>query len=70
MTPPKWNGWLHHTVDVAPTEEDYQLHPWDLPRIGNPTGTPGAIRPKGSILHSGPRRQANSGDYEAWSPDR
>ncbi len=19
--PPGWNGWLHHTVDVAPTEE-------------------------------------------------
>jgi NADH:ubiquinone oxidoreductase subunit len=69
MTPPGWNGWLHHTVDVAPTEENYQPHPWELPHIGNPTGTPEAIRPKGSILRSGPR-QANSGDYEAWSPDR
>ena len=21
-TPPGWNGWLHHTVDVAPTQEE------------------------------------------------
>ena len=21
--PPSWHGWLHHTVDVAPTEETY-----------------------------------------------
>jgi len=21
--PPSWHGWLHHTVDVAPTEESY-----------------------------------------------
>ena len=24
MTPPGWNGWLHHTVDTPPSEEDYQ----------------------------------------------
>ena len=48
MTPPGWNGWLHHTVDTPPTEEDYKPRPWELPHIGNPTGTPEAIRPKGS----------------------
>jgi NADH:ubiquinone oxidoreductase subunit len=21
--PPSWHGWLHHTVDIAPTEESY-----------------------------------------------
>ena len=67
MTPPGWNGWLHHTVDVPPSEEDYKPHPWELPHIGNPTGTPAAIRPKGSILNRGPR-QPSAGDYEAWSP--
>ncbi len=67
MTPPGWNGWLHHTVDVPPSEEDYKPHPWELPHIGNPTGTPSAIRPKGSILNRGPR-QPSTGDYEAWSP--
>jgi NADH:ubiquinone oxidoreductase subunit len=68
MTPPGWNGWLHHTVDLAPTEEDYKPHPWELPHMGNPTGTPGAIRPDGSTLRPGPR-QPTGGDYEAWSPE-
>jgi NADH:ubiquinone oxidoreductase subunit len=52
---------------VAPTEEDYKPHPWEQPHMGNPTGTPGAIRPDGSTLRPGPR-QATGGDYEAWSP--
>jgi NADH:ubiquinone oxidoreductase subunit len=67
MTPPGWNGWLHHTVDVAPTEEDYKSHPWEKPHMGNPTGTPAAIRPDGSTLRAGPR-QPTGGDYEAWNP--
>jgi NADH:ubiquinone oxidoreductase subunit len=66
-TPPGWNGWLHHTVDVPPTEDDYKPHPWQKPHMGNPTGTPAAIRPDGSTLRPGPR-QATGGDYEAWSP--
>jgi NADH:ubiquinone oxidoreductase subunit len=67
MTPPGWNGWLHHTVDTPPTEEDYKPHPWQLPHMGNPTGTPFAIRPDGSTLRPGPR-QPTGGDYEAWNP--
>ena len=66
-TPPGWNGWLHHTVDTPPTEEDYKPHPWELPHMANPTGTPAAIRPDGSTLKPGPR-QPTGGDYEAWSP--
>ena len=66
-TPPGWNGWLHHTVDVAPTEENYKPHPWELPHMPNLTGTPAAIRPDGSTLRPGPR-QPTGGDYEAWSP--
>ena len=68
MTPPGWNGWLHHTVDTPPSEEDYQPRAWEKPHMGNPTGTPAAIRPKGSTLRRG-RRQAAGGDYEAWSPE-
>jgi NADH:ubiquinone oxidoreductase subunit len=68
MTPPGWNGWLHHTVDVAPTEEDYKPHPWEKPHMGNLTGTTAAIRPDGSTLRPGPR-QPTGGDYEAWSPE-
>ena len=26
--PPSWHGWLHHTVDVAPTEESYRQREW------------------------------------------
>ena len=66
-TPPGWNGWLHHTVDVPPSEEDYKPHPWELPHIGNPTGTPQALRPKGSTMGPGVR-QATGGDYQAWTP--
>ncbi len=67
MTPPGWNGWLHHTVDIAPSEEDYTARPWQIAHRGNPTGTPAALRPQGSTQRRGPR-QATGGDYEAWSP--
>ena len=59
MTPPGWNGWLHQTVDTPPTDEDYRPREWELPHHGNPTGTPGALRPKGSIVHRG-HRQASA----------
>ena len=29
--PPSWHGWLHHTVDVAPTEETYTPREWEKP---------------------------------------
>ncbi len=41
---------------------------WERPHIGNPTGTPAAIRPKGSTMRRG-ARQASSGDYQAWTPE-
>jgi NADH:ubiquinone oxidoreductase subunit len=68
MTPPGWNGWLHHTVDTPPTDESYKAHPWELPHRGNLTGTPGAVRPKGSTMVRG-HRQATGGDYQAWIPN-
>jgi len=67
-TPPGWNGWLHHTVDVAPSEEDYKAKPWEKPHMSNPTGTRAAIRPKGSTIGRG-QRQASGGDYQAWRPE-
>jgi NADH:ubiquinone oxidoreductase subunit len=67
MTPPGWYGWLHHTVDVPPTEENYQPRSWELPHEPNLTGTPLAWRPPGSILGTGQRPPA-TGDYEAWKP--
>jgi NADH:ubiquinone oxidoreductase subunit len=69
MVPPSWHGWLHHTVDVPPTEEAYQARAWQKPHRPNMTGTPGAYRPPGSTLASGHRPKA-TGDYKAWNPDQ
>ena len=68
-TPAGWNGWLHHTVDVAPSEESYQPREWQQSHEQNWTGTPFAYRPKGSTLAEGERPPA-TGDYEAWTPGR
>jgi len=65
--PPSWHGWMHHTVDVPPTQEDYKARPWQKPHRPNLTGTPGAYRPQGSTLAQG-RRPKATGDYKAWSP--
>ena len=53
--PPDWHGWMHHTVDVAPTEESYTPREWEQPHIPNMTGTAQAYRPSGSTLASGRR---------------
>ena len=66
--PSGWNGWLHHTVDVPPTEEDYTPRPWQKSHRPNLTGTPNAWRPSGSTLAEG-RRPAATGDYKAWTPE-
>jgi NADH:ubiquinone oxidoreductase subunit len=65
--PPDWHGWMHHTVDVAPTEESYTPREWQKPHVPNMTGTPLAYRPSGSTLASG-RRPAATGDYQPWTP--
>lgn len=67
--PPGWNGWLHHTVDVAPSEESYQPREWQQPHEQNWTGTALAYRPQGSTLAEG-ERPAATGDYQAWTPGR
>jgi NADH:ubiquinone oxidoreductase subunit len=67
-TPSGWYGWLHHTVDTPPTEEDYKPKDWELPHQENLTGTPLAYRPPGSTLASGQRPPAG-GDYSAWRPE-
>jgi NADH:ubiquinone oxidoreductase subunit len=65
--PPEWHGWMHHTVDVPPTEENYQPRAWEREHRPNMTGTPGAYRPPGSTLAAGHRPKA-TGDYKAWVP--
>lgn len=68
LTPPGWYGWLHHTVDVPPTEENYRPRDWQKPYVPNMTGTPAAYRPEGSTLRSG-QRQKTGADYGAWTPN-
>jgi NADH:ubiquinone oxidoreductase subunit len=65
--PPSWHGWLHHIVDLPPTQEQVKAHPWEKPHRPNPTGTAGAYRPSGSTLAQG-RRPKATGDYRAWTP--
>lgn len=65
--PPEWHGWMHHTVDVPPTDESYTPREWQKPHQPNLTGTPAAYRPSGSTLASG-RRPKATGDYQAWTP--
>lgn len=65
--PPSWHGWIHHVVDVPPTEANYQPREWEKPHQPNLTGTAKAYRPSGSTLASGKRPKA-TGDYQPWTP--
>lgn len=65
--PPGWNGWLHHTVDVAPSQESYEPRDWQMPHLANQTGTPYAYRPEGSAVRAAVHPKAESG-YSAWKP--
>jgi NADH:ubiquinone oxidoreductase subunit len=67
MIPPSWHGWIHHTVDVPPTQETVTPRVWWKPHRPNLTGTPAAARPPGSTLAQG-RRPKATGDYKAWTP--
>ena len=65
--PSGWHGWMHHTVNTPPANENYAAREWQKPHLANRTGTPDAYRPKGSALSTG-KRPAATGDYQAWSP--
>lgn len=65
--PPGWHGWMHHRVDTPPSEETYHAKHWQQGHKANPTGTPAAYRPHGSIL-TPEKRPDVTGDYEAWTP--
>lgn len=66
--PPEWHGWLHYTVDVPPTDEEYETQPWQREHVMNTTGTSQAYRPDGSILTPQSRPKA-TGDYQPWRPE-
>ncbi|MEW5422496.1 NADH:ubiquinone oxidoreductase subunit NDUFA12 [Amorphus sp. 3PC139-8] len=66
--PSGWHGWMHHKDVPAPSEVSYKPREWEKPFQPNLTGTAGAYRPKGSIVHQDPHRPQATGDYDAWSP--
>ena len=66
--PPEWYAWLTRQIDDVP---DRALPPppkFLKAAAPNLTGTPHAYRPSGALERGG-RRQAASGDYQAWTPD-
>ncbi len=65
---PGWHGWLHHRVDVAPSQEAYEPREWQKPHQENLTGSSGAYHPPGSIAVGG-KPQSRDPDYQAWKPE-
>jgi NADH:ubiquinone oxidoreductase subunit len=65
--PPDWYAWMHHMIDGLPDESLPPTPKFLKAPTPNLTGTPAAYKPPGS-LEKGGRRQAASGDYEAWTP--
>jgi NADH:ubiquinone oxidoreductase subunit len=66
--PPEWYAWLTRQIDGLPDEAlppPARFHKAATPNL---TGTSAAYRPTGA-LEKGGRRQAASGDYQAWTPD-
>jgi NADH:ubiquinone oxidoreductase subunit len=65
---PGWHGWLHHRVDVPPSQEKYEAQEWEATHQPNLTGSSGAYRPPGSIAAGGKPAQS-APDYHAWKPE-
>lgn len=65
--PPGWHGWMHYRTDTPPCADNYRPRDWEMPHVPNPTGTPAAYFPKGSLSNPAERPKV-AGDYEAWRP--
>lgn len=65
--PPDWHGWMHYVYDTPPSEKALPRKSWEKEHRPNLSGTPFASFPTGSLEVDG-KRQATTGDYEAWKP--
>jgi NADH:ubiquinone oxidoreductase subunit len=65
---PGWHGWLHHRVDIPPSQETYVARDWERPHQENLTGSASAYRPPRSIAKPGKPLQSERG-YQAWRPE-
>ena len=63
---PDWHGWLHHTFDNHPGQDDLAHKEWEQPHSENLTDTLAAYAPAGSQRQAAP---AERRDYEAWQPE-
>ncbi len=61
-----WHGWLHHTFDENPAEQALAHAGHQKAHQDNPTGSPAAYAPAGSMRHAQAKPQR---DYEAWQPE-
>lgn len=66
--PVEWYGWMHYTFDEPPTKAPLVRKAFEKDHRPNLTGTPYALRPKGSLAEGGERATSTS-DYQAWSPE-
>jgi NADH:ubiquinone oxidoreductase subunit len=66
--PPEWYSWIHHQIDGLPDEALPPVRRFQKPPTPNLTGTDQAYLPSGALERGG-RRQAASGDYQAWTPE-
>ncbi len=57
--PPSWFGWLHHTVDLPPTQEKPKPYRWEKPHRPNLTGTAGCTSPQRIDVGPRPPSQGN-----------
>ena len=63
---PDWYGWLGFSTNAPLTDTGRRA--WQKPHEPNLTGTLAGYRPSGHDYKGG-QRQANSSDYEAWTPE-
>jgi len=66
--PPEWYAWMHKQIDDVPDRALPPAPKFLIEPTPNLTGTPLAYRPSGAMERGG-RRQASSGDYQAWMPE-
>ena len=59
-----WHGWLHHTVSLAPINDESNRKDWEKPHLENKTGSDLAYHPLGKNRIN----PTNYNDYEAWNP--
>jgi len=68
LIPPEWHSWIHHQIDGLPNDVLPPARAFEKAATGNRTGLADAYLPSGAMERGG-RRQAASGDYQAWAPE-